>query len=185
MSDIVRRIHLLSKNYPRLAETYGPSLPVKIDGSSRVVSGFAALPSSWGFDFTFGVLGLPSSPRSYKRGTHTQTGSGNGKSQSNRGQVSGGWGETPDRAASWLLESPAISGSGLPTKTLINASALLLARRGGKPAAFCQIKYIKTFQYADFSLLVVFIRTIFVQRCRRCILSRKFCHRRITFECHI
>ena len=49
------------KKYPRLAEAYGPSLPVKTYGSSSVVSGWSALPSSWGFGFTFGVLGLPSS----------------------------------------------------------------------------------------------------------------------------
>ena len=40
---------------------YKLSLPVKLDGSSRVGSGWGALPSSWGFGFTFGVLGLPSS----------------------------------------------------------------------------------------------------------------------------
>ena len=51
----------LLKNYPRLAEAYGPSLPVKTHGSSRVVSGWGAPLLLLGFGFTFGVLGLPSS----------------------------------------------------------------------------------------------------------------------------
>ena len=45
-----------SASVAQFTSVYGPSLPVKIDGSSRVLSGWGALPSVWGFGFVLGVL---------------------------------------------------------------------------------------------------------------------------------
>ena len=64
-SGIVCRIHLLAKKLSAIGRSVWAFFTYdKTDGpSSRVVSGRGALPSSCGFGFTFGVLGLPSSLR--------------------------------------------------------------------------------------------------------------------------